>query len=47
MFCLHAGKLNEDLCERAKSLKDKIILFEMEENRELNKQWEKTFWFRI
>lgn len=38
MFCLYTGKLNEDLCDRAESLKDKIILFEVEENRELNKQ---------
>ncbi|XP_056255668.1 dynein axonemal heavy chain 3 [Seriola aureovittata] len=37
MFCLCAGKLNEDLCDRAHRLKDKIIMFEMEENRELNK----------
>ncbi|GAA6232467.1 dynein heavy chain 3, axonemal [Lates japonicus] len=37
MFCLYAGKLNEDLCDRAARLKDKIIMFEVEENRELNK----------
>lgn len=37
MFCLYAGKLNDDLCDRAKRLKDKIITFEVEENRELNK----------
>ncbi|KAM8840268.1 dynein axonemal heavy chain 3-like isoform 3-T3 [Spinachia spinachia] len=36
MFCLHAGKLNEDLCDRAERLKDKIIMFEMKEHRELN-----------
>ncbi|XP_040928837.1 dynein axonemal heavy chain 3 isoform X2 [Betta splendens] len=38
MFCLHAGKLNEDLCEWAENLKDKVIMFEIEENRELNKR---------
>lgn len=37
MFCLYAGKLNEDLCDRAERLNDKIIMFEVEENRELNK----------
>lgn len=37
MFCLCAGKLNEDLCERAEGLKDEIVMFEVEENRELNK----------
>ncbi|XP_062414629.1 dynein axonemal heavy chain 3-like [Pungitius pungitius] len=36
MFCLHAGKLNDDLCGRAERLKDKIIMFEMKEHRELN-----------
>ncbi|KAG7245081.1 hypothetical protein INR49_023647, partial [Caranx melampygus] len=37
MFCLCAGELNKDLCDRAQRLKDKIIMFEVEENRELNK----------
>ncbi|KAF3707583.1 Dynein heavy chain 3, axonemal Axonemal beta dynein heavy chain 3 [Channa argus] len=37
MFCLYTGKLNEDLCNRAERLKDKIITFQVEENRELNK----------
>lgn len=37
MFCLYAGNLNDDLCDRAETLKDKIIMFEVEENRELNK----------
>ncbi|XP_028284148.1 dynein heavy chain 3, axonemal [Parambassis ranga] len=36
MFCLYAGKLNEDLCDRVERLKDKIIMFQVEENRELN-----------
>ncbi|KAF3833726.1 hypothetical protein F7725_024930 [Dissostichus mawsoni] len=37
MFCLYAGKLNDDLCDRAEKLKDQIVMFEVEENRELNK----------
>uniref|UniRef100_A0A8C4DY39 Dynein axonemal heavy chain 3 n=1 Tax=Dicentrarchus labrax TaxID=13489 RepID=A0A8C4DY39_DICLA len=37
MFCLYAGKLNDDLCDRVERLKNKIITFEVEENRELNK----------
>ncbi|XP_068431186.1 dynein axonemal heavy chain 3 isoform X2 [Clinocottus analis] len=37
MFCLDAGKLNDDLCDRAERLKDRIIKFQMQENRELNK----------
>lgn len=40
MFCLYAGKLNDDMCDRAKKLKDEIIMFEVEENRELNQRWE-------
>ncbi|XP_069555861.1 dynein axonemal heavy chain 3 [Brachyistius frenatus] len=36
MFCLYVGELNNDLCDRASRLKDRIIMFEMEENRELN-----------
>uniref|UniRef100_A0A3B5AK42 Dynein axonemal heavy chain 3 n=1 Tax=Stegastes partitus TaxID=144197 RepID=A0A3B5AK42_9TELE len=37
MFCLCVGKLNADLCDRAERLKDKIVTFKVEENRELNK----------
>ncbi|KAL7390222.1 hypothetical protein ABVT39_017308 [Epinephelus coioides] len=37
MFRLYAGKLNDDLCDRAERLKDKIVMFEVVENRELNK----------
>lgn len=37
MFCLCAGKLNEDLCDRAEKLRNKIIVFKMEENRQLNR----------
>uniref|UniRef100_A0A8D3CSS9 AAA+ ATPase domain-containing protein n=1 Tax=Scophthalmus maximus TaxID=52904 RepID=A0A8D3CSS9_SCOMX len=40
MFCLCAGKLNEDLCERAEGLKDEIVMFEVEENREICQKYE-------
>eukprot|EP00064_Thunnus_orientalis_P010890 superscaffoldBa00001518_g10919 len=38
MFCLYAGELNDDLCDHAEKLKDQIIMFEVEENRELNQR---------
>ncbi|KAJ8399893.1 hypothetical protein AAFF_G00406230 [Aldrovandia affinis] len=37
MFCLDAAKLNQDLCDRATRLKESLITFEVDENRELNK----------
>ncbi|CAG5890787.1 unnamed protein product [Menidia menidia] len=37
MFCLYAGDLNDHLCVCAKTLKDMIITFEVEENRTINK----------
>ncbi|XP_030596674.1 dynein heavy chain 3, axonemal isoform X2 [Archocentrus centrarchus] len=37
MFCLYAGNLNDDLCDRAERLKERVIIFKVEENRELNK----------
>ncbi|XP_042293782.1 dynein axonemal heavy chain 3 [Sceloporus undulatus] len=36
MFCLDALKLNEELCRRTQRLKDRLIEFEVEENREVN-----------
>ncbi|XP_047461369.1 dynein axonemal heavy chain 3 [Mugil cephalus] len=36
MFCLYAGILNDDLRDRAEKLKDKLVAFKVEENRELN-----------
>ncbi|XP_069503771.1 dynein axonemal heavy chain 3 [Ambystoma mexicanum] len=36
MFCLDALKLNDDLCARAEQLKERLVLFEVNENRELN-----------
>uniref|UniRef100_A0ACB8FM62 Uncharacterized protein n=1 Tax=Sphaerodactylus townsendi TaxID=933632 RepID=A0ACB8FM62_9SAUR len=36
MFCLDALNLNEELCFRTQKLKDRLIQFEVEENRELN-----------
>ncbi|XP_045076641.1 dynein axonemal heavy chain 3-like [Coregonus clupeaformis] len=37
MFCLDVLSLNKDLCDRAEKLKDRLIVFEVDENRELNK----------
>ncbi|XP_035261919.1 dynein heavy chain 3, axonemal [Anguilla anguilla] len=37
MFCLDAANLNHDLCNRATRLKEMLITFEVDENRELNK----------
>uniref|UniRef100_A0A7M4FUM3 Dynein axonemal heavy chain 3 n=1 Tax=Crocodylus porosus TaxID=8502 RepID=A0A7M4FUM3_CROPO len=39
MFCLDALKLNEELCSCAQKLKDRLIEFEVDENRELNKRY--------
>ncbi|XP_053132344.1 dynein axonemal heavy chain 3 isoform X3 [Hemicordylus capensis] len=36
MFCLDALKLNEELCSRTQKLKDRLIQFEVDENREAN-----------
>ncbi|KAH0631920.1 hypothetical protein JD844_019823 [Phrynosoma platyrhinos] len=36
MFCLDALKLNEELCRRTQRLKDRLIEFQVEENREVN-----------
>ncbi|XP_029995048.1 dynein heavy chain 3, axonemal-like [Sphaeramia orbicularis] len=38
MFCLYTEKLNEDLCARTDQLKDQIVMFIVEENRELNRR---------
>lgn len=38
MFCLNAGKLNNDLYNRAVGLKDTLITFQMNENRALNER---------
>uniref|UniRef100_A0A8D0GHK3 Uncharacterized protein n=1 Tax=Sphenodon punctatus TaxID=8508 RepID=A0A8D0GHK3_SPHPU len=39
MFCLDALKLNEELCRQTQKLKDRLIEFEVDENRELNKRY--------
>uniref|UniRef100_A0A8C8RBN6 Dynein heavy chain 3, axonemal n=1 Tax=Pelusios castaneus TaxID=367368 RepID=A0A8C8RBN6_9SAUR len=39
MFCLDALKLNEELCNRAQKLKNRLIEFEVDENRELNQRY--------
>ncbi|NXK27218.1 DYH3 protein, partial [Arenaria interpres] len=38
MFCLDTIQLNEELCNRTQNLKDKLIEFEVMENRELNER---------
>ena len=38
MFCLDCNILNQDLCARAQKLKEKLITFEVDENRDLNKK---------
>ncbi|MGH0118801.1 UNVERIFIED_CONTAM: hypothetical protein FKN15_062263 [Acipenser sinensis] len=40
VFCLDAVSLNVDLCVRAEKLNERLILFEVDENRELNKSTE-------
>lgn len=39
MFCLDASKLNEELCSRTQRLKDRLIEFTVEENREVNQRY--------
>lgn len=39
MFCLDAAQLNEELCNRTQNLKDRLIEFEVMENRDLNKRY--------
>ncbi|XP_072275027.1 dynein axonemal heavy chain 3 [Pyxicephalus adspersus] len=36
MFCLDALRFNEELCARAQKLKDRLIQYEVDENRQLN-----------
>ncbi|MGH0135647.1 UNVERIFIED_CONTAM: hypothetical protein FKN15_057952 [Acipenser sinensis] len=38
VFCLDAVSLNVDLCVRAEKLNERLILFEVDENRELSKR---------
>ncbi|XP_046326217.1 dynein axonemal heavy chain 3-like [Haliotis rufescens] len=37
MFCLDCVQLNTELCHRAQRLKERLIVFEVDENRELNR----------
>uniref|UniRef100_A0A8B9NTX8 Uncharacterized protein n=1 Tax=Apteryx owenii TaxID=8824 RepID=A0A8B9NTX8_APTOW len=39
MFCLDAVQLNEELCNRTQNLKDRLIEFEVMENRTLNNRY--------
>ncbi|KAK0049220.1 dynein heavy chain 3 axonemal-like isoform X1 [Biomphalaria pfeifferi] len=43
MFCLDCVSLNMDLCLRALRLKEKLITFVVDENRELNKSLNKCY----
>ena len=38
MFCLDCKALNADLCARAQKLKDRLVQFEVDENRDLNRR---------
>ncbi|KAK2495199.1 hypothetical protein MC885_014559, partial [Smutsia gigantea] len=39
MFCLDAVTLNYDLCERAQNLKDRLIQFQVDINRDMNTRY--------
>ena len=39
MFCLDAMALNHDLCERAQNLKDHLIQFQVDVNRDTNTRY--------
>ena len=39
MFCLDAKMLNYDLCERAQNLKDRLIHFQVDVNRDTNTRY--------
>lgn len=39
MFCLDTMTLNYDLCERAQNLKDRLIQFQVEVNRDTNTRY--------
>lgn len=39
MFCLDAVLLNHDLCERAQNLKDRLIQYQVDVNRETNTRY--------
>ncbi len=37
LFCLNCLDLNNDLCTRAQKLRDRLVQFEVDENRDLNR----------
>lgn len=39
MFCLDTVALNYDLCERAQNLKDRLIRYQVDVNRETNARY--------
>lgn len=38
LFCLDCVALNQELCNRTQRLKDRLVVFEVDENRQLNKE---------
>lgn len=42
MFCLDTMTLNYDLCERAQNLKDRLIHFQVDVNRETNTRYQNS-----
>lgn len=42
MFCLNAASLNDHLCECTERLKTRIVMFQVEENRKLNKGYKQS-----
>lgn len=42
MFCLDALKLNEELCHRTQKLKDRLVQFQIDENRDVNQRYAKV-----
>lgn len=37
MFCLDCVNLNHELCQRAQRLRERLVVFVVDENRDLNK----------
>ncbi|XP_059139620.1 dynein axonemal heavy chain 3-like isoform X2 [Physella acuta] len=43
MFCLDCVNLNHDLCHRAQRLRERLVVFVVDENRDLNKALNKSY----
>jgi len=39
LFCLNCTQVNEDLMSRSKKIRDRLVEFEVNENREINKKF--------